>query len=65
MQGVLRIELSGLNKHDLEGAPRASHRAEEAQAERERELGQKATPALQQIDPHGANPKRSGFGIPK
>lgn len=37
MQGVLRIELSGLNKNDLEGASRASHRAEEAQAERTRE----------------------------
>lgn len=29
MQGVLHIKLSGLNKSDLEGASRASHRAEE------------------------------------
>lgn len=52
MEGVLRIELSGLNKNDLEGASRASHRVEEAQAERSRELGQRAGPALQQIYPH-------------
>lgn len=51
MEGVLRIELSGLNKNDLEGASRASHRVEEAQAERSRELGQRASPALQQIYP--------------
>lgn len=65
MQGVLSIELSGLNKDDLEGALRASHRAEEAQAESWKDLGQKAIPALQQIYPHGATRKRGGFGIPK
>lgn len=57
MQGVLRIELSGLNNSDLEGAPRASHRAEEAQVERSGELGQKAAPALRYISPSEQNQK--------
>lgn len=42
MQGILRTDLSGLSKSDLEGPSGASHRAEEAQAERSAELGQKA-----------------------
>lgn len=46
MQGVLHTDLFELKKSDLEGAPRASHRAEEAQGERSGELGQKAAPAL-------------------
>lgn len=47
MQGVLRrTDLSGLNKSDLEGASRASHGAEEAQAERSGRTWAESCPAL-------------------
>lgn len=41
MQGVLHIELSGLNKSDLEGTPRASHSVEELRLRDREGVGRK------------------------
>lgn len=66
MQGILRTDLSGLSKSDLEDPSRASHRAEEAQTERSAELGQKApSSAIDEYIPFGANLKRSSSEILK